>query len=178
MGYVTIALAVFGREALAAAIIYFFAYLVSNAGAFAAVSALYRDETKAHPVALLAGEGRRARFASAVLALCLFSLAGIPATAGFIGKFFVFKAALEQGLYALALIGVANSLVSIGYYLKVVYVLYMREPVDAQGPPPLAPADGLALALCALGIVALGIFPTGLMQIARRAAEILPLAGP
>src|SRR5262245_2681968 len=178
MGYVTIALAVFGREALAAAIIYFFAYLVSNAGAFAAVSALYRDETKAHPVALLAGEGRRARFASAVLALCLFSLAGIPATAGFIGKFFVFKAALEQGLYALALIGIANSLVSIGYYLKVVYVLYMREPVDVQGPPPLAPADGLALALCALGIIALGIFPTDLMQIARRAAEILPLAGP
>ncbi len=178
MGYVTIALAVFGREALAAAIIYFFAYLVSNAGAFAAVSALYRDETKAHPVALLAGEGRRARFASAVLALCFFSLAGIPATAGFIGKFFVFKAALEQGLYALALIGVANSLVSIGYYLKVVYVLYMREPVDVQGPPPLAPADGLALALCAIGIIALGIFPTDLMQIARRAAEILPLAGP
>jgi NADH-quinone oxidoreductase subunit N len=178
MGYVTIALAVFGREALAAVIIYFFAYLVSNAGAFAAVSALYRDETKAHPVALLAGEGRRARFASAVLALCFFSLAGIPATAGFIGKFFVFKAALEQGLYALALIGVANSLVSIGYYLKVVYVLYMREPVDAQGPPPLAPADGLALALCAIGIVALGIFPTDLMQMARRAAEILPLAGP
>jgi NADH-quinone oxidoreductase subunit N len=178
MGYVTIALAVFGREALAAVIIYFFAYLVSNAGAFAAVSALYRDETKAHPLALLAGEGRRARFASAVLALCFFSLAGIPATAGFIGKFFVFKAALEQGLYALALIGIANSLVSIGYYLKVVYVLYMREPVDAQGPPPLAPADGLALALCAIGIVALGIFPTDLMQVARRAAEVLPLAGP
>jgi len=178
MGYVTIALAVFGREALAAAIIYFFAYLVSNAGAFAAVSALYRDETKAHPIALLAGEGRRARFASAVLALCLFSLAGIPATAGFIGKFFVFKAALEQGLYSLAIIGVVNSLVSIGYYLKVVYIMYMREPVDAQGPPPLAPADGLALALCAAGIFALGIFPTALMQIARRAAETLPLAGP
>jgi NADH-quinone oxidoreductase subunit N len=178
MGYVTIALVVFGREALAAAIVYFFAYLVSNAGAFAAVSALYRDETKAHPVALLAGEGRRARFSSAVLALCLFSLAGIPATAGFIGKFFVFKAALEQGLYALALIGIANSLVSIGYYLKIVYVLYMRDPVGPQGPPPLAPADGLALALCAAGIIALGIFPARLLQIAQRAAESLPLAGP
>ena len=103
MGYVTIALAVFGRDALAAVIVYFFAYLVSNAGAFAAVAALYRDETKPHPVALLAGEGRRAPFAAAVLALCLFSLAGIPATAGFIGKFFLFKAALEQGFYALAL---------------------------------------------------------------------------
>ncbi len=178
MGYVTIALAVFGRDALAAAIVYFFAYLVSNAGAFAAVAALYRDETRPHPVALLAGEGRRARFASAVLTLCFFSLAGIPATAGFVGKFFLFKAALEKGLYALALIGVANSLVSIGYYLKVVYILYMRDPVEAEAPPPLAPADRLALALCAGGIFALGIFPSTLWDLARRAAANLPLTGP
>jgi NADH-quinone oxidoreductase subunit N len=174
MGYVTIALAVFGREALAAVIVYFFAYVVSNAGAFAAVSALYRDETKPHPVGLLAGEGRRTPFPSAVLALCLFSLAGIPATAGFIGKFFVFKAAIEQGLYALAIIGVVNSLVSIGYYLKIVYVLYMREPLDVERPPALAPADRLALGLCAAGILALGIFPAGLWDLARRAAASLP----
>jgi NADH-quinone oxidoreductase subunit N len=178
MGYVTIALVVFGRDALAAVIVYFFAYLVSNAGAFAAVSALYADESKPHPVALLAGGGRRTPFASAVLALCLFSLAGIPATAGFIGKFFLFKAALERGLYALAVIGVLNSLVSVGYYLKVVYVLYMREPVEAEAPAPLAPADRLALALCAAGILALGIFPASLWELARRAAATLPLAGP
>lgn len=175
MGYVTIALAVFGRDALAAVIVYFFAYLVSNAGAFAAVSALYRDETKAHPLALLAGAGQRARFASATLALCFFSLAGIPATAGFIGKFFVFKAALEGGLYWLALAGIANSLVSIGYYLKVVYTLYMREPVEAEPPPRLAPADRVALALCAAGIFAIGIFPAPLWRLAQRAAESLPL---
>jgi NADH-quinone oxidoreductase subunit N len=174
MGYVAIALAVFGREALAAVIIYFFAYVVSNAGAFAAVSALYRDETKPHPVGLLAGEGRRSPFPSAVLALCLFSLAGIPATAGFIGKFFVFKAAIEQGLYALAIIGVVNSLVSIGYYLKVVYVLYMREPVGDERPPALAMADRLALTLCAAGILAIGVFPAGLWDLARRAAASLP----
>src|SRR6185369_9054359 len=99
-------------------------------GCFRGGRSALQDETKPHPVGLLAGEGRRSPFASAVLALCLFSLAGIPATAGFIGKFFVFKAAIEQGLYALAVIGVLNSLVSIGYYLKVVYVLYMRDPVE------------------------------------------------
>jgi NADH-quinone oxidoreductase subunit N len=175
MGYVAIALAVFGREALAAVIVYFFAYVVSNAGAFAAVSALYRDETKPHPVGLLAGEGRRSPFPSAVLALCLFSLAGIPATAGFIGKFFVFKAAIEKELYALAIIGVVNSLVSIGYYLKVVYVLYMREPVAEEAPPALAPADRLALLLCGAGILVLGIFPATLWDLARRAASSLPL---
>ena len=178
MGYVTIALAVFGRDALAAVLVYFFAYLVSNAGAFAAVSALYRDETKPHPVGLLSGAGRTAPFPAAVLALCLFSLAGIPATAGFIGKFFLFKAALEQGLYALALIGVLNSLVSIGYYLKVVYILYMREPIEGEEPPPLAPSDRLALALCAAGILIIGVFPASLWAIARQAAATLPLNGP
>ena len=178
MGYVTIALVVFGRDALAAVIVYFFAYLVSNAGAFAAVSALYRDETKPHPMALLAGDGRRSPFAAGVLGLCLFSLAGIPATAGFIGKFFLFKAALESGLYALALIGIVNSLVSVGYYLKVVYVLYMRDPVEDEPPPRLALADRLALALCAAGIFGIGIFPSTLWHLARYAAETLPLTGP
>jgi NADH-quinone oxidoreductase subunit N len=178
MGYVTIALVVFGRQALAAVVFYFFAYLVSNAGAFAAVSALYRDETKPHPIALLAGEGRRSPFAAAVLALCFFSLAGIPATAGFVGKFFLFKAAIEDGLYALAVIGILASLVSIGYYLKVVYYLYMRDPVEAEGPPPLAPADRLALALCAAGILLLGVFPASLWDAARQAAETLPLTHP
>jgi NADH-quinone oxidoreductase subunit N len=178
MGYVTIALAVFGRDALAAVIVYFFVYVVSNAGAFAAVAALYRDETKPHPVGLLAGEGLRSPFASGVLALCLFSLAGIPATAGFIGKFFVFKAAIEHGLYALAIIGVVNSLISIGYYLKVVYLLYMRDPVEPEGPPPLAAADRLALSLCAGGILLIGIFPGPLWDLARRAADSLPFAGP
>lgn len=178
MGYVTIALAVFGSDALAAVIVYFFAYLVSNAGAFAAVSALYRDESKPHPVAMLAGEGHRARFPAAVFALCLFSLAGIPATAGFIGKFFLFKSALETGLYSLALIGVLNSLVSIGYYLKVVYILYMREPIELDGPPPLASADRLALTICAAGVFAIGVFPASLWELARNAAAGLPLPGP
>jgi NADH-quinone oxidoreductase subunit N len=178
MGYITITLAVFGRGAFAAAIVYLFAYLVSNAGAFACVSVLYRDETRPHPVGLLAGEGRRAPFAAGVLTLCFFSLAGIPATAGFIGKFFVFGAAIDRGLYGLAVIGILNSLVSIGYYLRVVYVLYMREPVEAEGPPPLGASDGLALALCAAGILLLGVFPSGLWRLARSAAESLPFFGP
>jgi NADH-quinone oxidoreductase subunit N len=112
-----------------------------------------------------------------VLALCFFSLAGIPATAGFIGKFFVFQVAIERQLYALAIIGVVNSLISIGYYLKVVYILYMRDTVEPEGPPRLAWADGLALGLCAAGILGLGIFPSTLWEVARRAADTLPFFG-
>ncbi|MDQ2970712.1 MAG: NADH-quinone oxidoreductase subunit N [Acidobacteriota bacterium] len=178
MGYVLIALAVFGRDALAAVIVFFFAYLASNAGAFAAVAVLFRDETKPHPIGLLAGEGRRSPFAAGVLALCLFSLAGIPATAGFIGKFFLFKAAIDRGFYALAILGVVNSLVSIGYYLKVVYLMYMRDPVDGERPPRLRVADGLALSLCGLGILVLGIAPAKLWDFARVAADTFPFFGP
>jgi len=187
MGYVTVALVVSGREGLAAAIVYLFAYLVSNAGAFAAVAALSADESKPHPIALLAGEGRRSPFAAAVLALCLLSLAGIPATAGFIGKFFVFKSAIEEGgraagggglFYALAIFGVVNSVVSIGYYLKVVYTLYMKDSVEPEGAPALSGSDGLVLAICGAAILALGVFPASLWNVARRAAETLPFFGP
>ncbi len=187
MGYVTVALVVFGKDALAAAIVYLFGYLVSNAGAFAAVAALYRDETKPHPVALLSGEGRRSPFPAAVLALCLFSLAGIPPTAGFIGKFFVFKSAIEEGgrmagsgriFYALALVGVVNSVISIGFYLRVVYTLYMKDSVEVDGAPPLSASDGLALAVCGASILAIGIFPASIWNVARRAAETLPFFGP
>lgn len=178
MGYVMIALAVFGRDALAAVVVFFFAYLASNAGAFAAVAVLYRDETKPHPIGLLAGEGRRSPFPAGVLALCMLSLAGIPATAGFIGKFFLFKAAVDRGLYALAIIGVVNSLVSIGYYLKVVYILYMRDSVEPDAPPRVGVAGGLALALCAAGILLLGILPARLWDLARGAADAFPFFGP
>ena len=187
MGYVAIALVVFGRDALAAAIVYLFAYLVSNAGAFAAVAALYHDETKPHPITNLAGEGRRSPFPSAVLALCLFSLAGIPATSGFVGKFLVFKAAIEQGgraasggglFYALAIVGVVSSVISLGYYLKVVYTLYMKDSVEPDAAPPLTASDGLALALCGAAVIVLGIFPDSLWKVAFSAAKTLPFIGP
>jgi NADH-quinone oxidoreductase subunit N len=178
MGYVAIALAVFGRDALAAVLVYLFAYALTNIGAFACVAALYRDESQPHRIGLLAGMGTRAPLASGVLALCMISLGGIPATAGFIGKFFVFKSAIESGLVWLAVVGVANSLVSLGYYLRVVYVLYMREPVEPEGPLPLAAESRLALLLCGLGVLGIGLFPGRLWQIAQAASRAVPFLRP
>jgi NADH-quinone oxidoreductase subunit N len=83
----------------------------------------------------------------------------------------------------LAVVGVANSLVSLGYYLRVVYVLYMREPVvdegtAGQGPLPLAAESRLALLLCGLGVLAVGLFPGRLWQIAEAASRAVPFLGP
>jgi NADH-quinone oxidoreductase subunit N len=174
MGYILIALTVFGRDALAAVLIYLFAYVVSNGGAFAAVSVLFRDETRRHRMDLLAGEGRRSGFGPFVLALCMISLAGIPATAGFTGKLFVFKVAIERGFLWLAVVGVANTLVSIGYYLKVVYVLYMRDIVEEEPPPKLEFSSRLALGLCAAGILFFGIFPESIWRFATSALRDFP----
>jgi NADH-quinone oxidoreductase subunit N len=99
---------------------------------------------------MLAGDGRRTPFAAGVLALCLFSLAGIPATAGFIGKFFLFKAALQSGLSPWPHRD-ANSLVSVGYYLKVVTFLHALTR-SMTSSPALRPRIAFALALCAIGI--------------------------
>ncbi|MGH9444098.1 MAG: NADH-quinone oxidoreductase subunit N [Thermoanaerobaculia bacterium] len=178
MGYVGIALAVFGREAFAAVLVYLFAYALANLGAFACVAALSRDEMKPHSIGLYAGAGRTAPLTALVLAVCMISLGGIPATAGFIAKFFVFKAAIEGNLLWLALVGVVNSLVSLGYYLRVVYVLYMRDLIEGEAPPPLAPESRLAILLCGMGTLAVGIFPSRLLDLAAVASRFLPNLGP
>ena len=130
-------------------------------------------------MALLAGDGRRSPFAAAVFALCLFSLAGIPATAGFIGKFFLFKAALEKGMYALALIGVANSLVSDRVLPEGrLHPLHARSGRRRRASARSRPRTGWPWRLCGAGILALGIFPSSLWELARRAAATLPFSGP
>ena len=174
MGYVAIALAVFGREAFSAATLYLFAYAVTNLGAFAAVAVLFRDEGAPHSIGLLAGLGRRAKLPAFVLALSMISLSGIPATAGFLGKFFVFRAAVAKGLVWLAVVGVANSLVSLGYYLRVVYTLYMRPSIDEEVPPPVGLTARVALLLSAAGVLAIGLYPAPWASVADLAANLLP----
>jgi NADH-quinone oxidoreductase subunit N len=159
-------------------LVYLFAYAFANVGAFAAVAAISRDETRPHSIGLYAGAGKTAPLASLVLAICMISLGGIPATAGFIGKFFVFKAAIEKDLLWLALVGIANSLVSLGYYLRVVYVLYMREPLEEERPAPLSPESRFALLLCGLFTLAIGIFPSRVLELAALASRHLPGLGP
>ncbi len=103
----------------------------------------------------------------------MLSLTGLPPTIGFIGKLLVFRAAVDAGLVVLALVGVFGSLISVGYYLRVVYFLYMKEPTREV---PLHEDDvmaGAAWLLSAAGMLVLGLFPRGLIDIARSAAQAL-----
>jgi NADH-quinone oxidoreductase subunit N len=147
-------------------LVYLAAYALMNAGAFAIVGMLYERPGEQHLISDLSGWGYRFPLLGLALTVCMLSLGGIPPTVGFIGKYLVFLHAIQHGQTWLALVGVATSLVGVFYYLRVVYVLYMKDEVKA-------PAAGLvidgwgkaAVVIAALGTLALGIFPAWLLDL-------------
>jgi NADH-quinone oxidoreductase subunit N len=175
MGYVAIALATFTRDALEGALVFLAGYLVTNAAAFLAVAALSSGEKEPHALADLAGLGRRHPAAAAVLTLSMISLAGLPPTVGFIGKLLVFRSAVNANLVWLAIVGIFGSLVSVGYYLRVVYTLYMKEPTREVVLHEDDVLSGAGYLLSAAGMLVFGLFPRALLDLARTAAAALPL---
>jgi NADH-quinone oxidoreductase subunit N len=162
-----------GHEAEAAVLFYLLTYTVSTAGAFGALILCGRKGAEATSYEDLAGVGRRNPGAALAFSLFLLSLAGVPPTAGFFGKFYVFRAAIfgGGGLYWLAVIGLLNSVIGAYYYLRVIVYMYMREP--APGAPIAVPMRSgyvaFALLACALLVLALGIFPGSSLDLALHA---------
>lgn len=166
MGYLLIPLAGLDLGPLGGAgeswrpvLVYLAAYALMNAGAFAVVSMLYDRSGEQHLISQLAGWGFRYPLLSLCLTVCMLSLGGIPPTVGFVGKYLVFLHAVTHGQTWLALVGVVTSIVGVFYYLRVVYMLYMKDEVRAPAP---GLADGwgkAAVVLAALGTLALGLFP-------------------
>jgi len=162
-GYVLVAFLAAGELGLTSILYYMLAYTFMNIGAFAVITMLagkgetrvkvddYRGVGYKHPVAALA------------MSLFLFSLAGIPPTGGFMGKFYIFSAAVKQGYIWLAIIGVLNSVVSVYYYLRVTVAMYMQAPERGEDVPAataLSPALIVAVVISAYGVLSLGLFPS------------------
>jgi NADH-quinone oxidoreductase subunit N len=145
-----------------AVLFYLAAYTVSTAGAFGALILCGSRGREAVSYEDLAGIGRRNPAIALAFSLFLLSLAGIPPTAGFFGKWVVFRAAIDSGLYWLAIIGFMNSVIGAYYYLRVMVYMYMREP--AAGAPVAVPMRsmyvGTALVVTAILVFALGLAPT------------------
>jgi NADH-quinone oxidoreductase subunit N len=164
MGYITLALLSGAGEGYGAAAFYLVVYTAMNLAAFGAIVTLsgMAEPGDRHN---FRGLGYTRPFPGGVLALAMFALAGIPPTAGFIGKFFIFSAALRAGEIALAVIGILTAVISVYYYLRVVVDLYMRpaETECAAGWGTLP--EMVALAAAALAILFLGIFPGPLMDV-------------
>jgi NADH-quinone oxidoreductase subunit N len=164
MGYLLLALVVLDRGSLMPVIVYLLAYVLMNAGAFTVVAMLYSRPGEQHLISDLSGYGYRYPLLGACLAVCMLSLAGIPPTVGFLGKYLVFLNAVGDGLVGLAVLGVLASLVGVFYYLRVIYVLYMKAE-ERQPEGLLLDVWGrTAAVVAALGTLALGIWPTGLVQ--------------
>ena len=169
MGYLLIPLVSVGRDALPPVLVYLLAYALMNAGAFAVVSLLFARPGEQHLLSELSGWGYRYPFLGVSLTICMLSLAGIPPTLGFFGKYLVFVHAVEHGNVWLALVGIAASIIGVVYYLRVVYVLYMKPEVQTPTALPMDLWGRLAVLLAAGGTLLLGIWPSGLLDWLERA---------
>jgi NADH-quinone oxidoreductase subunit N len=170
-GYLLIALVAAGPAGLASLLYYLLAYAFMNLGAFAVVVALEQREDRYLDLSDYSGLGFRYPLLGVAMALFMFSLAGLPPTAGFMAKFHVFSAAVEQGYIVLTVIGVVNSLISLYYYLRPIVFMYMEESkADAPGMQ-LDPFLLTGLVLTLLGTLQLGLFPARVLGLAQAAAQ-------
>jgi NADH-quinone oxidoreductase subunit N len=171
MGYALVGLAAASPEGVQGVIIYLAIYLVMTLGTFACILSLRRDGKMVEEIGQLSGLSRTNPLMALMLAVLLFSLAGIPPLAGFFAKFYVFLAAIESGLYALAVVGVLLSVVGAFYYLRIVKIMYFDEPVEAFDPMPRI----LAVVLGASGLLILFyfVYPAPLVAAAGVAAKSL-----
>ncbi|MBI2943312.1 MAG: NADH-quinone oxidoreductase subunit N [Candidatus Wallbacteria bacterium] len=137
-GYMLMGVAVLNVAGAEAVLFYLFAYMFTNLGAFTVVVALF-NLYQSEQVDELTGMGKLFPLASVCMAICLFSLTGLPPTAGFIGKFYVFAAVIQKGYFVLALVGAINTAISLFYYMRIMKAFYFREPkaeMLAAGPMP------------------------------------------
>jgi len=166
-GYILIGIVCNSGAGYSALLFYLVAYTVMNLGAFTIVLTLTRAGDKNVNVDDYAGLGRTAPFLAAMLSLFLISLSGIPLTGGFIGKFYLFSAAIRQGFLGLAIIGVLNSLVSVAYYFRVIVTMYMRDPHEGVAQVEVLRIPVLAVvSIAAIAILWLGIYPSQILNLA------------
>ncbi len=160
-----------GIEAQSSVLFYLFGYGISTIGAFGALILAGRYRKEAVSFEDLAGLGKRNPAVALALTFFLVSLAGVPPTAGFFGKIYVFQAAIGSELYLLAVLGLINSVIGAYYYLKVIVFMYMREPKPGAefATPMTSGYVSAALIIAALLVLTLGVFPETFITMANSA---------
>src|ERR1700681_615548 len=174
-GYILVALTAAAatdhpEAGIAAALFYLVSYALVKLGAFLIVAHVGGPGERHVDIDDLTGLARRQPAIAACLSLFLLSLLGLPITAGFLGKFYVFNAALESNLIWLAILLALNSVIGAYYYLRVMVVMYMREPKQEIAAEPVPWTLSIVLWIAAAGTVFVGLFPTRVIDFAARAA--------
>ncbi|HKV03762.1 MAG TPA: NADH-quinone oxidoreductase subunit N [Candidatus Acidoferrales bacterium] len=177
-GYILVAFVAGSAAGVAAVLFYLAAYVLMKVGAFLVVTHLGQQGEKRIAIQDYAGLGSKQPVLAACFSLFLLSLLGLPATAGFLGKFFAFQAALDvrnRWLIALVLIAAINSVIGAYYYLRVMIVMYFQAQSKDYTPSRVTPAIGFALVIAAAGTLYLGLVPARVLDFARAAADSLSL---
>jgi NADH-quinone oxidoreductase subunit N len=173
VGYMMVGLVAGGPSGAGAVLFYLFAYTFTTVGTFGVIALCERAGQEAVKVEDYAGLSRRSPLLAATLSLFLLSLVGIPPLAGFVGKFYLFGAAVRSGYLWLTVIAVLNSAVAAYYYLRVIVYMYMREADGAAAGYAPSLAGALALGIALVGITVLGIVPAPFVDLAQ--AAVAPL---
>jgi len=160
----------FGKSGM---LFYLLAYAFMNLGAFGVIALLGKKDTEYSELSDFSGLGFKYPLMGVVMAVFMFSMAGIPPTAGFMGKFYIFTAAIKSGFIWLSIFGVINSVISIFYYLRVIVIMYFQESgeQDIIMPTP-SPAIIVALTLAAAGVLLMGIIPSYFWNLAQQSSKI------
>ncbi len=167
-GYLLVAYAVAPVDGIPAVMFYIASYAAMNVGAFAIASHFGGAGERYVTLEDYAGLGRTSPILAATLTIFLLSLIGIPMTGGFFAKFYVFKAAMGANLVGLTIIGLLNSAVGAYYYLRIIVVMYMREPQKEVPVARIPLGLGIALAICVTATLYLGILPGRVLDYASR----------
>ena len=170
-GYILIGVAVGTERGIAATMVYLWVYLFMQLGAFAIVSMLRRQDIVGDELKDLSGLYVRKPVAAIAMLIFMLSLGGIPPTAGFMGKVWVFGAAIEAGFVWLAVIGVVNSAISLYYYYRVIVFMWLKEETLGSDIE-IGPAVATALGIAVVGSVLFGIYPEILFDQAQIATEM------
>jgi NADH-quinone oxidoreductase subunit N len=169
-GYILVAVTAHSEIGSAAAMFYLAAYAFTNFGAFAVVTYVARKGERYTKIDDFAGLAQRQPMMAAMLTIFLLSLIGVPLTGGFFGKFYIFKAALDANLVWLTVLGLLNSAVAAYYYLRILVVMYMKDPEAGEPLPAAGPALKIAVYGSAIATLILGIFPSIVLDFASKAA--------
>ena len=170
-GYLLLGIIAANDTGKAAILFYLLTYAVSNLGAMGIVALLGTEQNQHDELKDFAGLWKSRPGLAGLMTVFLLSLGGFPPLAGFIGKWYIFSAAVQQGHYTLAIIGVLTSVVSVFFYLRIVVMMYMTEGTDSVRPH--VPATALAgLVLATLAVFYLGVLPTQVLDLALASISV------
>jgi len=170
-GYALVGFTACNAEGAAGILFYMLSYAFMNIGAFAVIVLIGKKGEKNCNVSDYAGLAYKKPVLAAVFTVFLFSLAGVPPTAGFIGKFYLFSAAVNSGYIWLAIIGVLNSAASVYYYLRVMVFMYMKDPTEEFDWAGATPSIAICLLVSVVATLVLGIVPGTILELAQKAVQ-------